>query len=234
MHGLNWFALLSNQVNEHNIHIITMIFVMIALIGLAFIARKSILATEQSLVPSGKVSSGNIFELIIENLVELMESVIGHGARKHFPLIGTLFIFVFFSNLLGLIPGFLPPTSNINTNIACGLLVFLYFNYMGIKEHGLINYLKHFAGPLWWLAPLIFAIELFGTCIRPITLALRLFCNINADHLVLGIFSGLVPLIIPVVFMILGIFISFVQAFVFTLLSTIYISLATAHEDDHH
>jgi len=132
---------------------------------------------------------------------------------------------------LGLIPGFLPPTDNINTNLAIALTVFVYYHIMGIKAHGVKNYLKHFMGPILWLGPLMIVIELIGHCVRPISLSLRLFGNITGDHLVLGIFSGLVPILVPVVFMALGLFVSFIQAFVFSLLSMIYINLATAHEE---
>jgi len=233
MHGFNWFALISDKVNEHNIHIISGLFVALLLIGAAALAKRKLARLEQSLVPDGGFSITNTFEVIVESILNLMEGIIGPGARRHLPLIGTLFIFIFTSNLFGLIPGFSAPTSNINTNLAMALCVFLYFNAVGIKEQGPVNYFKHFAGPIWWMAPFIFAIELFGVALRPLTLSLRLFANINADHLVLGIFSQLVPILIPVIFMILGLFIAFVQAFVFTLLSMIYISLATAHEEHH-
>lgn len=233
MHGFNWFALLSEKVTGNNIHIITGLFVLGLLVVAAVIIRKRLLQMEKSLVPDQGVTLTNIFEILVESFLSLMEGIVGKSAREHVPLVVSVFVFIFVSNLMGLIPGFLPPTANINTNLAIAACVFIYFNYLGIKEHGFVNYLKHFAGPVWWLAPLIMAIELFGTAIRPVTLSLRLFCNINADHLVLSIFSDLSPLIVPVVFMILGIFIAFVQAFVFTLLSVIYIALATAHEEEH-
>ncbi len=232
MHGFNWFAFLSHQVNEKNIYLISAVLVALILILAALFVRRELSRVEKSLVPASKLTLTNVFEVVVENILELMDGVIGHNAKKHFPLIGTIFIYIFASNLLGLIPGFLPPTANINANIACALCVFIYFNVMGIKENG-IGYMKHLMGPVWWMAPLIFVIELFGLALRPVTLSLRLFANINADHLVLGIFSNLVPIVIPVVFMILGVFIAFIQAFVFTLLSTIYISLATAHEEHH-
>lgn len=234
MHGFNIFSFLSSAINEHNIHIVAALFVSLVLVLIALAVRKRLANTEAALVPSGKVSLTNIVEVSLENLLNLMEGVIGPGARKHFPFLATLFLFIFLSNLIGLIPNLYGPTSNINTGIACAICSFLYFNYVGIREHGLLNYLKHFMGPIWWLAPIIFAIELMGAFIRPVTLSLRLFCNINADHMVLGVFSDLVPLFIPIIFLILGIFISFVQAFVFTLLSSIYIALAGAHEEHAH
>jgi len=124
-------------------------------------------------------------------------------------------------------------TEMLATTLACGVVVFFYFNYVGIKEQGLIPYLKHFGGPIIFLAPLMFIIEMIGVLVRPVSLALRLFGNITGDHMVLGIFSDLVPIGVPVIFLALGIFVSFIQAFVFSLLSTIYVSLALPH-DDHH
>jgi F-type H+-transporting ATPase subunit a len=134
---------------------------------------------------------------------------------------------------MALIPGFVPPTDNINTNLAMSLTVFVYYHIMGVKAHGLKGYLKHFMGPILWLAPLIFVTEIIGHCVRPLSLSLRLFGNITGDHLVLGIFSNLVPVLVPVAFLALGLFVSFIQAFVFSLLSMIYINLATAHEEHH-
>ncbi|HCU24920.1 MAG TPA: ATP synthase F0 subunit A [Deltaproteobacteria bacterium] len=148
-------------------------------------------------------------------------------------MIGALFIYIFISNLLGVLPGFLPPTDNISTTLACGLVVFFYFNYIGIKENGFFNYFKHFAGPVIFLAPLMFLIEIIGVVVRPVSLALRLQGNITGDHLVLGIFSDLVPIGVPVLFLALGIFVSFIQAFVFSLLSTIYVGLSLPHEEHH-
>jgi len=238
----NWISYFVHSVGEHNIHIISALIVFAVIMLIALVVRSHLLKLEQSLVPASSFSLSNGVEVALESLFELAHGVLGHAAKKHFPLIVTIFLYIFVSNVMGMIPGFYAPTLNMNTNLAVGLFVFVYFNFMGVKEHGFINYIKHFAGPLWWLAPLIFAIEIFGTAIRPITLSLRLFSNINADHMVLNIFSNLgygidqfiLPIFIPIVFMILGLFICFIQAFVFTLLSTIYIGLATAHEDEHH
>jgi F-type H+-transporting ATPase subunit a len=148
-----------------------------------------------------------------------------------------VFIFIFVSNLIGVIPGFLPPTSNVNTNIAVALVVFFLTHYYGVKEHG-VGYLKHFMGPMLMLAPLMFAIEMISHLVRPLSLTVRLYGNISGDHIVLGIFSNIwhtlginIPEVgIPVIFLMLGIFISFVQAFVFSLLSMVYISGAMAHD----
>ena len=193
---------------------------------------------EEELVPTDKLSLKNIFQVAVENLLGLMEGIIGPDAKLYFPLIGSLFIYIFINNLMGIIPGFLPATENVNTNFAMSITVFLYYNYVGIKKQGLMNYIKHFFGPtkglpvaMMWLPVLIFAIEIVSHVVRPASLAVRLFGNITGDHVVLGIFSELVPLIVPIIFFALGIFVSFIQAFVFSLLSTVYIGLAVAHEE---
>jgi F-type H+-transporting ATPase subunit a len=129
------------------------------------------------------------------------------------------------------VPGFYPPTENINTNLACALVVFVYYNYHGIKEQGIKKYLQHMAGPVIWLMPLIFCIELVSHAVRPVSLSVRLLGNIVGDHMVLGMFSGMVPLFLPIVFMGLAIFISVMQAFVFTLLSIVYIQMACVSEE---
>jgi F-type H+-transporting ATPase subunit a len=147
--------------------------------------------------------------------------------------------------LIGVIPGFSSPTGNFSSNLAVGVAVFLYYNYVGIQNAGFKNYMAHFFGPslgdslglvllrFLILAPLMFGLEIFSHCVRPVTLALRLFVNINADHLVLGAFSGLAPLVVPVIFMAFGIFVAFIQAFVFSLLSVIYIGMAVQTAEHH-
>jgi len=232
MHHFSWLGHFL-KIDEHYIHIAHAGMTSLVLILLGIVAYAKLSKTEKALVPASKIGVAGIFEVACESILNLMESIIGHDAKKFFPLIATLFIYIFVNNLLGVIPGFLPPTDNINTTLACGVVVFFYFNYVGIKEQGLIPYLKHFGGPIIFLAPLMFIIEMIGVLVRPVSLALRLFGNITGDHMVLGIFSDLVPIGVPVIFLALGIFVSFIQAFVFSLLSTIYVSLALPH-DDHH
>jgi len=232
---MNHFSWLGHflHVGEKYIHIPHAAFTALLLTLLGFFAYLSLRNTEKSLVPSSKIGVASLFELATESILGLMEGIIGHDAKKYFPLIGTLFIYIFINNLMGVIPGFLPPTDNINTTLACGTVVFIYFNYIGIKEQGLVHYLKHFGGPVIFLFPLMFLIEFVGIAVRPVSLGLRLFGNMTGDHLVLGIFSDLIPIGVPVIFMALGIFVSFIQAFVFSLLSTIYIGLALPQEDHH-
>lgn len=218
-------------IEHHLIHIPHTIFTAALIIFLGIIVYLRLRKTEKALVPSDKIGVASIFEIACENILGLMQDIIGKDARKYFPLVGGLFIFIFINNVMGTIPGFVSPTGNINTTLALGVVVFVYFNYVGIKSQGFVKYLKHFGGPIVLLAPLMFVIEMIGILVRPVSLGLRLFGNMTGDHLVLGIFSGLVPLIVPILFLALGIFVSFIQAFVFALLTTIYISLSLPHEE---
>lgn len=233
MHDFTWFGLISDQITHHNIHIFTSGMVVLFLVVASFLAHRRLKKTEERMVPEERTTLTNLFEVAVENILGLMEGVMGKGAERYLPLIGTLFIYIFLCNCVALLPGFVPPTDNINTNFACAITVFVYYHFVGIRTHGIRNYLRHFAGPILWLAPLMFVIEMIGHLVRPVSLSLRLFGNINGDHLVLGIFSHLVPVLVPIIFLALGLFVAFIQAFVFSLLSMIYISLAAAHEEHH-
>jgi len=210
-------------------HMAGALFVSFVLILFSFFVYRKINSDPKSYVPDGKISSRNIFEVIIEWLYNLMKEIIGHGAEKYLPLVGTIFIYILVSNLLGLIPEFYPPTININTNLAVALVVLIMYNYYGFKENGW-SYAKHFIGPMWAIAVLYVPIEIISHLFRPVTLSVRLFGNIFGDHNVIEIFQELVPLGVPVVFMFLGIIVSLMQAFVFALLTVIYIALAVSHE----
>jgi F-type H+-transporting ATPase subunit a len=215
-------------------HVVMTALAVLILIGTTFFARVQLQSVMRSpgggLVPESKLTYRNFFEIIAESLFKLTESVIGHHeAPIYFPVVGTLFVFIFLSNILGLIPVFQPATDNLNTTLALGLFVFLYYNLAGFKAHG-VAYLKHFLGPVIWLAPLILIIELASHLFRPISLALRLRGNIMGDHIVLGVFSSLVPYLLPVIFYGLGVFVAFLQAFVFCLMTMVYISLSTSHD----
>jgi len=203
--------------------------VSLLLIGAAILINRSLKSGR--VMPEGRTFSiPNLLELGVKLLLDFMEQLMGENARRFLPLIGTTAFFILFSNLLGTIPGFEPPTSNLNTNIACALVIFLSTHYVGIKTHG-ASYIKHFMGPVLWLAPLMIIVELIGHFARIVSLSFRLFGNMFGDHLLLAIFVSLVPLFIPVIFMGLGIFVALIQAFVFTLLSIIYITgaLEEAH-----
>ena len=215
------------KIDEANNHVATAAFIAILLTVSSLIAWRRLRKTEERIVPSGGLHIAAIFEILVEAILHLMEDIMGPKARKHLPLIGTLFIYILSCNLIGVVPGFAPPTDNISTNFACAICVFLYYNYIGIREHGLFKYFKHMAGPVIWLAPLMITIELASHLVRPISLSVRLFGNMMGDHLVLGMFSNLVPLIVPIAFMVLTIFVAFLQAFVFSILSIVYITLAS-------
>lgn len=183
------------------------------------------------LIPPPRFGIRNLFEMLTDAIVNLMESVMGEkDARRFLPLIGTLFFFILFSNLLSLIPGFLPPTDTLKTNLGLSLLVFLLTHILGVKAHG-PKYFKHFLGPWLPLAPLMLPIELISHIARPVSLAMRLLGNISADHAVVLAFFGVMPFLVPVPFLVMGVFVSVVQAVVFSLLSTVYIGTAIAHEE---
>jgi len=182
-------------------------------------------------VPPPRFCARALLETFGDMVFGLMEGPMGaKNARKYLPLIGSLFLFILFCNLLSLIPGFLPPTASLKTNLGLALLVFVLTHVFGVIAHG-PKYFKHFMGPVWWLAWLMIPIEIISHIARPVSLSVRLLGNITADHKVGAVFFALIPFLIPVPFLVMGVFVSVVQAVVFSLLSTIYISTAIAHED---
>ncbi len=203
------------------------------LASLILIVSAAVVKRSMRLVPMG---FQNLIETIVETFLNLAEENIGHNWGKHlFPLIGTLFMFILICNIMGLIPGFASPTSNINTNVAMAIPVFLATHYYGIRIHG-VKYINHFLGPIRSIAALplmilMFIIEFIGHLVRPVTLSVRLFGNMVAKHIILLVLAGLVPWIIPTLILALGTLVSFIQAFVFTLLATLY--LAGACEEAH-
>ena len=170
-------------------------------------------------------------ELLIVGLRDMMHDIIGHGSERFLGMIAAFTVFIFISNIFGLFYFLQPPTSNPNTTFALSISSFLYFNYQGIRAQGVLHYLKHFAGPVWWLAPLMFPIEMVGNFARMLSLGMRLFGNIFGEHTATGIFMGLVPLIVPWPMMALGIFGAVLQTFVFIMLTMVYLSGAIAAEE---
>ncbi len=227
-HSATWISLIPG-LNRLPEHVATSLVILVLLALAGRVVKGAIGSSSNPLVPDSRLSLRNIFEIIIEGALGVLKGILGEQAVNYLPLVGTLFIFILTCNLLGLVPGFLPPTSNINTNAAMAIIVFILYNYYGFREHGL-GYLKQFAGPLVWLAPLMFVIELFSHAFRPFSLSVRLFGNIFGDHMVLSIFSDLVPALVPVAFLILGMAVALIQAFIFAILSAVYIALAVSHE----
>lgn len=251
-HAFTWLSLLPllKEVPSSLHHIVGSISILILLTVLALAGNRALKKQKDPLLPPDRVSIVGLWDVIVEKLGNLIISITGPEGKPYIPLIGTLFIYILVSNLIGIIPGSITTTTFINTNYACAITVFVYYNYLGIREHGW-GYLKHFTGPILVLAPLFIIIELIGHAIRPIALSLRLFGNMTGDHIVLGVFtdmgmkifhaaeninpvlgyvSALIPMLLPIPFFALGLFVSFIQAFVFTLLSTVYIAFAISHE----
>ncbi len=212
-------------------HVTNAIIVSVLILLLALLAKSRLSKStgrDEDLVPDAGLTVRNVMELAVLGIMKIMEDAMGHHARKFLFLVGALGLFILVSNLSGLVPGFMPPTDNLNTTLALALTVFCAYNFFGFKEHG-AAYLKHFMGPFWWLAPLMIPIEIISHLARPMSLSLRLFGNIMGDHLVGAIFFSLAPLVVPVFTSVLGLFVSFVQAFVFMLLTMVYISGAIEH-----
>jgi len=214
------------------------VHVMCALVVLAFLAFGAVRyasavsgSGDAGLVPPPKLGLRNLFEVLADMVLGLMAGVMGEkAAKRYLPLVGTLFMFILFSNLLGLIPGFLPPTDTLKTNLALSVSVFVLSHIFGVREHGL-KYFKHFLGPIWWLIPLMLPIELISHIARPVSLSMRLLGNIVGDHKLVLVFFGILPFLLPVPFMVMGVLVCVVQAVVFSLLTTVYISQAVAHEE---
>lgn len=229
----NWLQLVPG-VSHDNVHVATAAAVGTLLVAGAVAGRLALGSGQAAVQPASRFSLKGIYELVVEFIVSLADMVIGeHEGRKFVPMFAAIFFFVWINNLIGLIPGMTPATDNINTTFALGLFSFLMYNYYGFKEHG-FPYLKQFLGPVLFLAPLMLLIELISHLVRPLTLGLRLYGNIMADHVVIGVFVGMfenmwfIP--VPVIFYGMGIFVASMQAFVLTMLSMIYVSLAISHD----
>ncbi len=171
-----------------------------------------------------------VSEMIHEAIGSQAEQIIGHGYQRFQAYVTCIFLFVLLNNLSGLIPGITAPTTSMMVTLGLAIPTFLYYNFQGIREQGLIGYIKHFAGPVWWMAWLILPIELVSHIARIMSLSVRLYANMFAGDLVTLVFFSLFPVGIPAIFLGLHVFVSLIQAFVFMLLTMIYLSLAVAHE----
>ncbi|PYP91337.1 MAG: ATP synthase F0 subunit A [Candidatus Angelobacter sp. Gp1-AA117] len=172
----------------------------------------------------------HLAELFNEFIGGQVDEVIGHHGRRFIPFLSAVFLFILFSNLLGLIPGFESPTAVVYVPLGCAVVAFVYYNFHGIREQGPVGYAKHFMGPVWWLAPLMIPLEIISHLARVMSLTVRLFANMFAGDLVTLVFFSLIPLGIPVIFLLLHFGVSLLQAYIFTLLTTIYLAGAVAHE----
>jgi len=218
----------------HAQHIAALLLVILFMILLALSARAGLNKAKGDILPETKFSPRTIVELLMEGVLAIMQFAMPRDAAiRHFWIVGPLGFFILFSNLLGLIPGFLPPTESFNTTFACATVVFIYYNFYAFKKLGM-GHIAHMANPMgepigWVMSPLFIVVETISHCIRPVSLSVRLLCNIAGDHLVLAVFISMFPLLLPIPFMGLGLFVSLVQAFVFLLLCSVYIGEVEAN-----
>lgn len=182
-----------------------------------------------------------VLEVGLGSIRNLLLDLVGPHGMKYFPVIATFGVLILISNLFAFIPGLMPPTESVNVTFALGITSFLYYNYIGIKENGLLGHLRHFAGPLLAIAPLLFVIELISNLVRPFSLGVRLFGNMFADAQVLANISNLYPpytlFVLPVLVMPLGLFVAFIQTFIFMFLSMMYVGEVSHHDhgdNGHH
>lgn len=229
------------QVFEHQIAPVyqATALVLIILLSAALLVRRRLATTDGGVIPDEGLSMRNAVEILVEMMAEQGRSIIGESYRSYFPMVGTIFFFILVGNVMGLIPGLgEPATGNVNTAAAWAIISFAAYNYVGIKKHGW-NYINHFMGPAFWkptiggkeyhvrvLMPIFLPLEILLHLARMITLTVRLVANMFADHAVVVVWIGLVPIVVPAIFMGLGLFVAFLQAFVFALLTMIYIGLA--------
>jgi F-type H+-transporting ATPase subunit a len=206
---------------------ITMQILVAALIIIFF----AVLRTRLSVDRPGKIQQ--TFELIYEFIRDQAQEQLGHQGPRYLVFFGVLFVFILLSNLIGIIPGFESPTMYPYVPAGCAIATFLFYNATGIREVGLFKHLKHFAGPVWWLMPLMIPTEIMTHLARPLTLTLRLFANMFAGEQVTTVFLGLTKLVLPALFMALHVFVSLIQAYIFMLLAMVYVGSSIAHEEEH-
>ena len=205
--------------------------VMGLLLIFAFLARRSLATANDPLISDDNISLRSISETIVEWVDAMVQEVTQlHHHRGLVPFFGSLFLFILFANFLGLVPGMEPPTGNSDLTFALGTICFVFYIVQGMKAQGVGPYLRTFLGPMIALAPLMTLIEIADNLGRPFSLGVRLYANMFADHMVLGIFTGLTKLIIPLAFLTLGSIVCVIQAMVFMILSMAYVRLSTSHE----
>jgi F-type H+-transporting ATPase subunit a len=202
--------------------------VMEILVALVIILLFAFLRPRLSMDRPGKLQ--HTMELIYNFVHGESEDAVGHGSAKYLPFFGTLFIFVLVCNLIGIIPGFESPTINPSVPAGCAIATFCYYNLMGLREQGVGKYLVHFAGPMPLLAPLMVPIELISHMARPLSLTVRLYANMYAGEQVTLVFLSLTYFAVPALFMGLHVFVSLLQAYIFMLLTMMYVAGAVSHE----
>jgi F-type H+-transporting ATPase subunit a len=233
--GLSWY--MHEPINLQHVYGALLVLIILTLIGI--ITYGSLKKSQGDLLPPDKLTTRNFAEILVGVVYSQMAGIMGAKAARYFlPLIGTCAFFILISNTMGLVPGFIPPTSKFNTTFGCGLIIFFATHIYGVKAHG-PSYFKHFLGPIisWKALPLMILmcfIEMVSHFARPLSLGIRLMANMTADHMVVAAFLALVPFIVPVPMMILGCLVVVIQTLVFCLLSTVYISMAIEESEEGH
>ncbi|HTL38035.1 MAG TPA: F0F1 ATP synthase subunit A [Kofleriaceae bacterium] len=229
--GRKWKWMMFDESGWTLTHVLTTIVVLLFVVWGCMAFYRGLKSADKGLVPPRKMNLRNFFEYTAESTYGMVEGAMGeHNAARFFPLIGALWMFILFGNLIGLIPGFVTPNDTLKTNVGLAVFVFLLTHIYGVKEHGLA-YFKHFLGPVWWLSWLILPIELISHFARPLSLSVRLLGNMMADHKVVMSFFALVPILVPLPFMLLGLLVCLIQALVFCTLTMVYIGMAVEHEE---
>jgi F-type H+-transporting ATPase subunit a len=229
-----WYEYLL-KVSSENVHVAASIFGAAFIVLLSLVGRLSLGSGEAAIVPAGRFSVKGFFEFLTEFIEGLCETMFGHDGAKFIPHFASIFTFIMINNLIGLLPGMVSSTANINAAFAVAIISFVFYNALGLIWGGW-HYLAHFFGPVlkWWALPIMaimFPIEIISHCVRPLSLSMRLSVNMTADHTILGTFVELTKIGIPVIFYGMGAFVSLLQAFVFTLLSMVYVMLAIPTEE---
>ncbi len=207
---------------------LTLELVIAAIMVLFLVALRASLSVEKP----GSVQ--HLAEMIHGFVDEQAQSVMGHhGYESHLPFVTTILVFVLLCNVMGLLPGILTPTADPVVPLGIALVTFIYYNWHGVRKQGPIGYLKHFMGPIWWIAPLMFPIEIISNLARVMSLTVRLYANMFASDLLTLVFFSLVPIGIPVIFLGLHFGVALIQAYVFMLLAMIYLAEATAGHESH-
>ena len=217
--------------------LLSMGFAASVLCASGYVASQALKRATNPVVPDSTLTTRGLFDLAAEFLIQLGDDMMGKQNRKYLPFVGTVFLYVLTMNLLGLVPGYAAPTASLGANFGIALIVFVLYNAWGIKEVGIGNYFKHLLGPNMAIAPLFLLIELVSHVFRPASLSLRLFGNMTGDHAAISVFTDLTKVGVPVPFYLLGTFVCFMQAYVFTLLTMVYIGGAVTHEhgdEEHH
>ena len=226
MNPVNFIDLISERVHCPPVLVGTWIAMGI-LIVFGLLARRALRSADDPTIPQSRITLRSVSEVLTEWLDGFVGGVLeNHGARQYVPFFGTLFMFILTANFLGLIPGMEPPTSDTDLTFAIALICFIFYLYQGFKHQGLY-YLRSFLGPLWWLAWFFVVIEVADNLFRPFSLGIRLFANMFADHKVLGLFTALTKLIVPLAFYALGSIVCIVQALVFVILAVSYVRMAS-------